>query len=39
MGHEKGAGDSGAFFMPLPQAAIKRGTKLFIWSEYKTYMN
>ena len=36
MEHEKGAGDSGAFFMPLPQAAIKRGTKLFIWSEYKT---
>jgi len=36
MEHEKGAGDSGAFFMPLPQAAIKSGTKLFIWSEYKT---
>lgn len=30
MEHEKGAGIAGAFFMPLPQAAIKRGTKLFI---------
>lgn len=36
MGHEKGAGDSGAFFMPLPQAAIKRDTKLFISFEDKT---
>jgi len=36
MEHEKGAGDSGAFFMPLPHAAIKRGPKLLTLAEYKT---